>query len=193
MPESKKPPEKPSEKLPLEVQAANFGASATIASVMPCTATDFLGMGWPGWTRLTKQFAASMLPSLRRTAPICTTRALRVSRPVVSVSRTTASRAISGVENVASGKLNHLLPDRRTSGTILAHQSSWVRRQSTRSMQIYLLDPIQIAVKSIDKKNASLDKEAGLVLSTSYFLLRSMKPARSIFPFGRGSMSPTIS
>src|SRR5262245_29986847 len=83
--------------------SAKGGASATLASVMPCTATTASGMGMPGLTRRSKRSSGRMRPAASGSAATCRRRAWRASSPVVSVSRATASRAMRGVEWDVSG------------------------------------------------------------------------------------------
>ena len=78
--------------------AANVGAWRTASSSMPCILLAAAGIGTPGLTSRSKLSASRRPSPPSRTAPICTSRAVRASSPVVSVSITTASSPNSGVD-----------------------------------------------------------------------------------------------
>jgi hypothetical protein len=82
--------------------SGNGGAPDTAASSMPWMRVAAAGIGTGGRTRRRSETPVSSRPPASRTAAISTSHAPRGSRPVVSMSIATASRATRGVAPLPS-------------------------------------------------------------------------------------------
>jgi len=83
--------------------AGKTSASATMASVMPCTAMDRAGIGIPGRTKRSRMALRYRRAPCSRTAPTEIIRSCVTSKPVVSVSITVTGKSASCVEAVTGG------------------------------------------------------------------------------------------